>query len=580
MRFDAVLVSVLNSFCLSFIFSCGTDFKSGDDSYLSHNDSVPNSYIVAFCPSEKKSRFPFLSFQEETHYLENFSFQGIEDERIKEHSFISTFHNESSSFKSSCKDFVIGQIDFHSSEDAFALLKSWKHSGRIAFWEENAWNTLSDFDASNLNLYADEGRRWWTDTIHLFPALEYVEEHVRGKEIISPVIAVLDGGIDHLHPALKGKIWENPHASSLCPNDRWGCNTVEADRGYLGIGDAHPYGTDSAGEMCNEYGLRVREGDCMHATHIAGIIAGNVEKDIPGVCPYCKVMNLRVLENVDGYGRISDSAVLRALKYLSLFERAPGKNLVRVVNLSFGKYQKGKAVALYIDSLSKLRDGIVVVAAGGNEDSQRRIYPAAYTSVIGVVGLAASGRKASYSNYGSWLNIAAPGGEIREGRGFAIQSSIPGGGISNSQGTSMASPIVAGVLGLMLTINPDLSYQDLREGILNSSDHSFYRADFADGYNYRNYYPVIDGQNVPLLGLGILDASAAVQGIKKQKSTVKQNQRVQLHCASIFINRDSTSMNMEHLFFLTPLFFVLILQRKERKRNLCLANLKIQSPLI
>lgn len=540
-----------------------------DDKWLSkthrwNGDAVENSFLVGFCSHENRLG-AFSSLREEEEYFQDLSFRYFQNSSLKSVSLISSMQG---SMK--CSDSLLAELRFHSEGEAFSLLKTWKSRGKIQFWEPNWLNKIQDVHEEAFHLqYAGAGRRWWTENIQLLPALENIRKLslVSESQMYAPVIAVLDGGIDFEHESLRGRIWENVDGeNSSCLGDRWGCNTVHAREGYLGDGNAYPFGTRGAGESCSRNHRNVRVSDCMHATHIAGIIAGRVETGVPGVCPYCKVMNVRVLEEVDGEGRIPDSAVLRGLKYVSSFERAPGKNLVRVVNLSFGKYQKGRALSLYVEHLSKLRDGILVVAAAGNEDSQRRIYPAAHAHVISVAGLAASGRKASYSNYGSWVNIAAPGGELREGNEFTILSSVPGGSLAPSQGTSMASPVLAGVAGLVLALRPHLTASELREILLESADDRLYRESFAGGYNYRNYFPIVDDEHVPLLGVGILDASAAVLGVKRNQIGVKNRERVQLKCSSsagIDVKKSQELL----LFFLFPIFSVFCVLWMERKKS-------------
>jgi hypothetical protein len=549
--------------CLSLLFWWVIGGCRGTESQVASKtrgggESVENSFIVELClgMDELSGISSFLRQEEHFHHLLN---QKFTDSRIKTISFLSSFPHRlrfrSLKSKQNCSLSMLSQMDFYSEKEGEILLSTWQRSGKVEFWEPNWLNTLSEVPRDSLFMQYAEGRRWWMEDVRLLSALEDVDRlTLSAGGPHTPVIAVLDGGIDYTHPSLKGRIWENNnHSNVFCLNDRWGCNTVDAPHGYLGNGEVHPFGTEYAGQSC--HGYRIRKGDCMHATHIAGLLVGRVETGIPGICPFCKIMNLKVLESIDGEGRISDAAVLRALRYLSLFERGEGKNLVQIVSLSFGKYQKGKALALYIEYLSTLRDGILFVAAAGNEDSQRRVFPAALPSVIAVTALAASGRKASYSNYGSWVDIAAPGGEVREGAHLTIASSVPGGGSFPSQGTSMATPILAGVAGLVLSLKPNLSAHELRNVLLSSADENLYSSDFGQGYNYRNYYPSIDGESVPLLGVGRVDASAAVLGIKKRETDVRKNRRTEIKCAAL-TGTDASRWDSRWFLFLLPILVV------------------------
>jgi PKD repeat protein len=107
-------------------------------------------------------------------------------------------------------------------------------------------------------------------------------------------------------------------------------------------------------------------------------------------------------------------------------------------------------------------EGVVLVAAAGNDNVSSVFYPAGYPEVISVASTTFGDSKSSFSNYGSWIDISAPGS--------AIYSTVPGGGYQIKQGTSMASPMVAGLAGLMLSLNPSLSPADIETCILSTAD--------------------------------------------------------------------------------------------------------------
>ncbi|MBI2603095.1 MAG: S8 family serine peptidase [Deltaproteobacteria bacterium] len=459
---------------------------------------------------------------------------------------------------------AIVQVDVWKEEDAELLLTQWEGARALVFWEPNWLSRLSGPPVFRLDRYVEADSRWWADGIKLVPALHELEVFsLAGLPLVSPVVAVLDSGIDYEHPALVGRVWEHPHPeSSLCKGGRYGCNTASPREGTLGDGTVFPLGAPGPGRPCTGRRGDLGEGDCAHGTHVAGVIAGNPAEGVMGVCPTCRVMNLRVVESIEGEARISDGAILRALAYLSSFQTAEGKNLVRVVNLSFGKYQKGQAVSLYIKYISQLRDGILVIGAAGNEDSQRRVYPAAHPLALGVAGLGASGRKASYSNFGPWVDIAAPAGESQEGFEFLIDSSFPGGGISYSQGTSMAVPIVSGVAGLVLSAYPGLSLAALKNLLISTADTRIYGEGYAGGYNFRNYLVQVDHKNVPLLGKGMVDAWTALrkaaQSNDRPLRLSGEERRVELKCGSIGGADVFDSLKEVLFYFMLPLLWAFV----------------------
>ncbi len=534
-------------------------------------EALPNSYILDMCAS--KSDGIFSSFATEALSHEGLFRSFRQDFRVRNFEYLTAFPALNGK---QCSRSILSRVDFMEGEDAHSILKSWQREGVVRDWEPNWLNKPALKQGATLSFaYLEDGQRWWTEAIALPSAMQTIHRMELSAETLfaSPVIAVLDSGVDYQHPSLVGRVWRNEGASSLCQDDEWGCNTVDVPDGWLGSGVVYPFGTQGPGESCDTLSTR-RRGDCAHATHIAGILAGDVASGMPGVCPFCKIMNIRVFESVAGEGRVPDSAILRGLKYLSSFERSPGKNLVRVVNLSFGKYQKGRAVSLYIEALAKHRDGILVFAAAGNEDSQRRVYPAAHFPVIAVTALAASGRKATYANYGPWVSLAAPGGEFREGFEFAIESSVPGSSFALSQGTSMATPVAAGIAGLLLAVQPDLSFDELRERLLSSASPQLYASNFGGAYNSRNYHPKIDGNHVPLLGTGLVDASAALRGIRRQDPPNGNKERVRIDCAEVVndMNTKGPTPNAWSFFLLVPLFCLALWWIEKRCKSNIVSN--------
>jgi PKD repeat protein len=143
--------------------------------------------------------------------------------------------------------------------------------------------------------------------------------------------------------------------------------------------------------------------------------------------------------------------------------------------------------------------GIVMVAAAGNENQSTIQYPAGYNYVIGVASTDEDDGKSDFSNYGNWVDVSAPGGIGTEGPGGLMSTtwdSTSYGYYDTYPGTSMACPLVAGLCGLILSVNPDLAPDEV-EYILESSCDDIYTV--AGNENYA-------GQ----LGAGRINAFAAV----------------------------------------------------------------------
>jgi PKD repeat protein len=135
--------------------------------------------------------------------------------------------------------------------------------------------------------------------------------------------------------------------------------------------------------------------------------------------------------------------------------------------------------------------GCLNVAAAGNDDVSSIFYPAGYANVISVASTTTNDSKSGFSNYGTWIDVAAPGSAIRST--YFNASFTPN--YANLQGTSMASPLVAGLCGLVWSVNPEMTAAQVTDCVLNTADN-------INGAN-ANYI----GQ----LGSGRINAFAAVQ---------------------------------------------------------------------
>jgi type VII secretion-associated serine protease mycosin len=193
-----------------------------------------------------------------------------------------------------------------------------------------------------------------------------------------------------------------------------------------------------------------------HGTHVAGIVAAGASngRGGAGAAPGVRILPVRVLD-AEGAGWLSD--ILQGITW-SVDHGAD------VVNLSLGGTSGGSA---YRSVLQHAHDqGVVVVAAAGNEAGEGNpvVYPAADPSAIAVGALTPGGDRASFSNYGSYLDLAAPGQDILApcpAAGSTCLSSRQRGwtapaGYARLSGTSMAAPFVSAAAALLVTAHPDL----------------------------------------------------------------------------------------------------------------------------
>ena len=609
---------------------------------------VANRYIVLFKALPGLDRVTFVGYRAETAYFSPFLNDkyhydsGIEDIRLisavqlpalPEHNTLLPLTSLNWQQAARPPTGIITEVSFASNELAAAHLQHWHERGDIYFAEpvyvslvqEEAPPSTKSYDELHLqyNQYQtdDRGDFWWHEEINLADALSTIAQdtsHATYHEYSRfdnnqkhTVIAVFDSGIDYDHPALKDRMFSfsdhTPISHDLdCGDDRHGCNTTNPEKGELGDGHARPWGTneseiklwggDKVGGACpsgkGKDGKEVGFASCSHGTHVAGIIAaaGGVGASAgnhcqaAGVCPFCKILNIRVLSGVGAggpeksrVGGVTDTSILNGLKYIHrLWDN---RIAVRVINASIGKFHRSRAVALLVNNLrdkaNKQDDGaygVLVVGAAGNEDTMARTYPAALDDVLAVSATGPSGRKSKFSNFGMWVDIAAPGGSEMQ----KICSTVPGNSYRTEAGTSMATPVVAGVAGLIVAVRKTkLSAEELWNTLIfNSSPTKLYpdpdknKQEFKNNQNHTYYLAKLDHTEhpVPLLGFGLLDASAALKGdVNSAAEIISQDpvHRVDfLACGTIAIPVSSSPLV---LLLLLPLWLAV----RHRCRSSC-----------
>ena len=252
-----------------------------------------------------------------------------------------------------------------------------------------------------------------------------------------PVIAVLDTGIDAEHPDLAPNLWTNPGEIPGNGIDDDGNGVVDDVHGY----DA--YHDDGTPEDAHG-----------HGTHCAGIIGatGNNGRGVTGVNWQTRIMPIKIFDNSSDKPKSSLSAMLRGVAYA-------GNNGARLTSNSWGGPTRRQSLERAFSSSRAFH----VMGAGndGQDNDEKPFYPASYRTAnsVSVASVTSSGGLSSFSNFGSSsVDLAAPGS--------SIYSTLPGGRYGSRSGTSMATPHVTGVAGLLLSMAPGLSNGQLRSLLL------------------------------------------------------------------------------------------------------------------
>ncbi len=249
----------------------------------------------------------------------------------------------------------------------------------------------------------DQNKTYTTGLLNMQSAWDYTTGS------ISVTIAVLDTGIAHAHPEFAGRILP----------------------GYDIVND------DDDPE--DDYG---------HGTHVAGIAAAAINNGIgmAGLCGGCSILPVKVLNdhNAGTWAGVAEGIVYAVDHHAN------------IIVLSLGSKTKSKVIE---DAVNYALDhNILIVAAAGNANSKENFYPAAFDGVLGVGATSKNDERWPLSNYGDYVDVMAPGDNV-----YSTYNDLNNqyGGYAFLSGTSMATPHVAGLAGLLLSQEPTRTVADL-----------------------------------------------------------------------------------------------------------------------
>ena len=325
-------------------------------------------------------------------------------------------------------------LEFDNHQGIDELLNVLENSGKVVFAEMVPYYTIDLTPNDPLH-----GSEWGLQNIQA----ELAWNISTGSSSI--VVATVDNAIETGHADLNNMLWVNPGEIASNGIDDDGNGYIDDINGWdVGDDDNNPNPLNSNWD---------------HGTHVAGTTGAETNNGtgVSSIGFGISIMAVKATANGASYNAVTNG--YDGIYYAAL-------NGADVINCSWG----GSGYSTTGQNIVNWawNQGSIVVAAAGNDDLDMDIggnahYPSNYNNVVCVASSTTSDAKSGFSNYGSDVDVTAPGSSIR--------STVPFGGYAYMSGTSMASPLVSGLLGLMKSLNPGLPNQDYVDCLVNSCDN-------------------------------------------------------------------------------------------------------------
>jgi len=302
------------------------------------------------------------------------------------------------------------------------------------------------------------------------------------------VIAIVDDGVDITHPDLKANIWKNPDPNA---EDRNGRNFYDQNFDPRPRYFREPFNETQFNDI--------------HGTPCAGVAAavGNNRRGVVGVAHACKILPVKIFgaDAMAPNDRVADS-----IRYAGLH--------ADVISCSWAGPRNSDTESAINDVTSTGRGGkgCLVFCATGNDGRSSIAFPASHPNALGVGASNDQGQRSQYSNFGKDIDFVAPSNDpdrARQGISTTDVSTrkrgynLSGAYTDDFGGTSSATPLAAGIGALVLSVNPELTWQQARDVLRKTAD----KIDTAGG-SYQNGYSL-------KYGYGRLNAQHAVERARK-----------------------------------------------------------------
>jgi len=285
------------------------------------------------------------------------------------------------------------------------------------------------------------------------------------------VIAIVDNAVNIDHEDLNANVYVNQAEANGLP-------LVDDDlNGYAD--DINGYDTADRNTNPRPPSSGNNSSFWPHGTHVAGIAAAVTDNGIgvAGIAHGCRILPVKVAKN-NGNGQQFETP-MDGVFYAS-------RSGADIINLSWGSYMNSQVMRLVMQEASQ--SGAILIAAAGNQDTDDQFFPAAFPEVISVGATDSEDRRAGFSNYGTTIDLMAPGS--------GIYSTLLDGNntYGHLSGTSMAAPVVAGIAAMVRSRFPSLDAGGVKQRLLDACV---------------NIDP-LNPDHMGLLGAGRIDAHAAL----------------------------------------------------------------------
>lgn len=320
----------------------------------------------------------------------------------------------------------IYKVEFESSEDRTQIIREFNSIAYIEYAEKipiyRLLTTANDV----------QNEQWYFDYVNAYDAWDFP---INKTDV---TVAIIDDAVRVTHEDIANNIWQNP-------NEIAGNNADDDNNGFIDDVSGWDFADNDNNPDAPILNFWQPQTNWTHGTHCSGLIAGVTNNNL-GIA---SVSNNRIklipikgtADNMFASFDIND--FLNGVDYaVSL-----GAN---VISMSWGEELEDNYLTMQVLIDAGHAQGTIFVAAAGNNGVENQFYPACYNHVIAVGATSINDKKADFSQYGSWIDVMAPGDSIYSCLAHDTKYGI-------MSGTSMACPMVAGICGFMLSYAPNAS---------------------------------------------------------------------------------------------------------------------------